>query len=120
MPRDPFADDPNDPASFLEEEEFEPLTPEERVAATNDLMLMRQARRLLVPKGCLGICSYCDSCEEPHYYDWDIIIANTEASIRGEAPLVHEPSAEPLVEAYAPWEYCVGYVDAWNDANRPS
>ncbi len=36
------------------------------------------------------------------------------ATLAGELSPVHEPSACPAVEAYVPWDYCLGYVDGLN------
>ena len=56
MPRDPFADDPNDPASFLEEDEqVMPLSEEERLAIIHDLALVQEFARVLGPRGIDGI-----------------------------------------------------------------
>ena len=47
MPRDPFADDPNDPASFLEEDEqVMPLTDDDRIAIIHDRALVQKAAQL--------------------------------------------------------------------------
>ena len=82
MPRDPFADDPNDPASFIEDDEVvEPLSPEEREAVVQDLAQTREFKYVLQPRGILGIYFLCDDCEEVHYYDWDIMITNMVASL---------------------------------------
>lgn len=112
MPKDPFADDPNDPASFIEDdEEALELTDEERVQVTQDLELIHQFKKALAPRGILGIFFICDDCNEPHYYDWDIMAANMRATLGGELAPVHEPSAQPTTEAYVPWDYCLGYLD---------
>ncbi|AHI21916.1 DUF5319 domain-containing protein [Corynebacterium vitaeruminis] len=112
MPRDPFADDPNDPASFLEDEEpLPPLTDEERVQIEQDLKLVAEFKRVLYPRGIMGVFFYCEDCQENHYYDWDIMAANMRSTLAGELSPVHEPSAEPRPEAYVPWDYCLGYLD---------
>ncbi len=112
MPLDPFADDPNDPASFIEDDEVvEPLTPEERRDVTRDLAQVREFRKVLSPRGILGVFFTCEDCEQLHYYNWEIMEQNMLASLRGELPPVHEPSAQPNVEAYVPWDYALGYLD---------
>ena len=112
MPLDPFADDPNDPASFIEEDEtVEPLSAEERVAVIQDLSHVRDAQRMLKPRGILGIYFQCEDCEQMHYYDWEIMEQNMIASLNNELPPVHEPSANPNVDAYVPWDYAMGYLD---------
>jgi len=115
MPLDPFADDPNDPASFLDPEEpAPPLTDEERLHITQDLALVARFREELTPHGILGIFFLCEDCDDLHYYDWDIMAANMAATLRGELAPVHEPSVEPDVNAYVPWDYAVGFLDGIN------
>ncbi len=112
MPRDPFADDPNDPASFLTEDEaLEPLSDEERPHVEQDLKLVTEFKRILRPRGIEGIFFMCEDCEEFHYYEWDIMAANMRATLAGELSPVHEPSLRPNVDAYVPWDYCLGYLD---------
>jgi len=115
MPLDPFADDPNDPASFLDPEEpAPPLTDEERLHITQDLALVARFREELTPHGILGIFFLCEDCDDLHYYDWEIMAANMAATLRGELAPVHEPSVEPDVNAYVPWDYAVGFLDGIN------
>jgi hypothetical protein len=115
MPLDPFADDPNDPASFLDPEEpAPPLTDEERLHITQDLALVARFREELTPHGILGIFFLCEDCDDLHYYDWDIMASNMAATLRGELAPVHEPSVEPDVNAYVPWDYAVGFLDGIN------
>ncbi|SDM11496.1 hypothetical protein SAMN04488535_1973 [Corynebacterium mycetoides] len=112
MPLDPFKDDPNDPASFIEDDEaVEPLSDSERVAVIRDLAQVREFKDVLGPRGLQGIYFQCEDCEEMHYYDWEIMEQNMIASLNGELPPVHEPSAQPNVEAYVPWDYALGYLD---------
>lgn len=112
MPRDPFADDPNDPASFLEADEpMPPLSEEERANIRQDLELVAEFQRVLAPRGIQGIFFLCEDCDEFHYYDWDIMAANMSATLAGELSPVHEPSAQPDVSAYVPWDYALGYLD---------
>ncbi|MDO5077093.1 DUF5319 domain-containing protein [Corynebacterium sp.] len=119
MPPDPFADDPNDPALFLESDDPDPpLTPAERIAMTHDLELIHEFRRVLEPNGIKGICFFCDDCEDNHYYDWDIMTAELQATLNGQVSAVHEPSAHPMVTAYVPWAYCAGYLDGMDSAQH--
>lgn len=112
MPRDPFADDPNDPASFLtEDEHVEPLSEEERLHVQQELKMVLEFKRKLGPRGLEGIFFLCEDCDEFHYYDWDIMAANMRATLAGELSPVHEPSAQPNIDAYVPWDYCIGYLD---------
>ncbi|SDS47010.1 hypothetical protein SAMN04488539_1737 [Corynebacterium timonense] len=112
MPLDPFADDPNDPASFIEDDEVaQPLSPQERIDVIRDLAQVREFIHNLSPRGILGIYFTCEDCEQVHYYDWEIMEQNMLASLRGELPPVHEPSAQPNVDAYVTWDYALGYID---------
>ena len=115
MPRDPFANDPNDPASFIEDfGDSEPaleLTPEDRLQLQEDLRLVRECQRVLAPRGMRGIMFLCEDCESVHYYDWEIMAANMVATLHNEIAAVHEPSAHPDVEAYVTWDYALGYLD---------
>ncbi len=112
MPRDPFADDPNDPASFLDPEEpAPPLEADERAAIVEDLRLVRECQARLSPRGMRGIYFLCEDCDEWHYYDWEIMAANMQATLNGRLAAVHEPSAQPDVQAYVPWDYALGYLD---------
>lgn len=113
MPPDPFADDPNDPASFLEpDEDYPPLTEEEKRALREDLKNVRDFRKLLEPRGIRGVCMVCEDCEDTHFYDWSIIEANITTMLRNETVPVHEPSAHPNPDQYVTWDYCLGYADA--------
>lgn len=112
MPRDPFADDPNDPASFLDAEDpMPPLSQEEREGIVQDLNLVMRFKETLEPRGVLGIFFLCEDCQVNHYYDWDILAANMRATLADDLSPVHEPGAQPDVSAYVPWDYCLGYLD---------
>lgn len=112
MPRDPFADDPNDPASFLEEDEqVMPLTDDDRIAIIHDLALVQKFASILGPRGIDGIFFLCEDCQENHFYEWDIMAANMRATLKGELAPVHEPGAEPDPSRYVPWDYALGYLD---------
>ena len=101
MPQDPFADDPNDPAALFDTEEpMPPLSDEDRRHILEDMELVAQFRAALEPRGILGIFFMCEDCQENHYYGWDIMEANMRATL--------------AVEAYVPWDYCLGYVDGLN------
>ncbi|WJY73492.1 hypothetical protein CAURIC_09445 [Corynebacterium auriscanis] len=119
MPPDPFADDPNDPASFLEpDEEFAPLSSEEKSALKQDLANVREFRAMLEPRGVRGITMLCEDCEEPHFYDWEIIVSNLTSMLEHNSMPVHEPSAKPNPDLYVTWDYCLGYADACRFAFR--
>lgn len=115
MPRDPFADDPNDPASLFDDDDpMPPLTQEERIQIERDLILVRKFKAALQPRGINGIFFYCEDCDQQHFYDWDIMTANMRSTLAGELSPVHEPSANPNPDAYLPWDYCLGYLDGMN------
>ncbi|KQB87461.1 DUF5319 domain-containing protein [Corynebacterium lowii] len=117
MPLDPFADDPNDPASFLAgDEPMPPLTDEERLGIERDLALVHEFKALLEPKGILGIFFFCEDCEENHYFSWDILAANMRATLENTLSPVHEPGAAPDIHAYVPWDYALGYLDGMRDS----
>lgn len=119
MPLDPFADDPNDPASFIEDDEpFEPLSDQERAGVLQDLGHVRECKLRLRPRGIQGIFFQCEDCEQMHYYDWEIMEQNMLSTLRGELPPVHEPSARPNVEAYVPWDYAMGFLDGLDARGR--
>nr|WP_152822175.1 MULTISPECIES: DUF5319 domain-containing protein [unclassified Corynebacterium] len=116
MPLDPFADDPNDPASFLDgDEPALPLTDEEREGIERDLALVQEFKVVLGPRGIRGIFFFCEDCSENHYFDWDILAANMRATLEHTLSPVHEPGAEPDVQAYVPWDYALGYLDGARD-----
>lgn len=113
MPPDPFADDPNDPASFLEPDvEYAPVSEEEKVGLRQDLTLVRKFRELLEPHGTRGITMFCEDCSEPHYYDWNIIESNITLMLHDQTMPVHEPVVQPNPNHYVTWDYCLGYADA--------
>ncbi len=112
MPKDPFADDPNDPASFIEDDALpEPLSPQERTDVLRDLQYVRDCQRRLRPRGIRGIYFMCEDCDQWHYYDWDIMEQNMLATLRNQLPAVHEPSAEIAYDAYVSWDYALGFLD---------
>ena len=56
VPRDPFADDPDDPSSAMGGfDDAEPLTAAERDEAITDLADVEVFRSLLEPQGVLGL-----------------------------------------------------------------
>lgn len=122
MPPDPFEDDPNDPASFLDEDEVdefaEPLTADDVAALREDLVNVRTFRKLLEPHGIRGVSMMCEDCEELHFYDWGIIESNILTMLCNESMPVHEPSHSPNPQEYVTWDYCLGYADAMDFANQ--
>ena len=122
MPPDPFADDPNDPASLLGpvegDEVMEPIDATEEAALREDLANVRVFRELLEPHGVRGVAMLCEDCDEQHYYDWGIIESNIVSMLNHQHLPVHEPSAAPSPQDYVTWDYCLGYADAMDFANE--
>lgn len=114
MPMDPFANDPNDPASFLEDEAVPELSESERLEHVRDLIAVEQFSRRLSPYGFDGVMFLCGDCNNTHFYEWDIMAANIRALLAGELPPVHEPGAEVDPHRYVPWEYAQGFLDGLN------
>ncbi|MDQ3465653.1 MAG: DUF5319 family protein, partial [Actinomycetota bacterium] len=79
-PRDPFLDDPSDPVHALADLDgdhvHEPLSPEEREDALNDLEDLEIFRVLLEPNGVRGVVVDCSDCREAHFVGWDLMQAN--------------------------------------------
>ncbi|HSY16254.1 MAG TPA: DUF5319 domain-containing protein [Jatrophihabitantaceae bacterium] len=118
-PLDPFLDDPNDPASLLDENDpIEPLTDEERIAVQGDLDELAEFKQALAPSGVDGIAVECGDCGELHFFGWDLMAANLRALLGEGRTHVHEPAYEPHPDAYVSWDYARGYTDATNAAAR--
>ncbi|MGW4421623.1 DUF5319 family protein [Streptosporangium sp. NPDC004631] len=119
VPRDPFADDPDDPASALGESGApEPLTPAERDEAMTDLADVEVFRSMLEPHGVLGLVLDCPECGEQHYFDWELLRGNLRLMIENGRPQVHEPACRPNPTDYVTWEYARGYVDGVIDTEE--
>jgi uncharacterized protein DUF5319 len=123
-PLDPFAGDPDDPASQLprvtDAEDFEPLTASEREEVLGDLGDLEVFRSLLEPRGTRGLVVDCDECEEPHYFDWDLLIGNLRHLLDAGHTRVHEPAYEPDSSRYVSWEYARGYADGVLETSEDS
>ncbi|ACZ84156.1 DUF5319 family protein [Streptosporangium roseum] len=119
VPRDPFADDPDDPAAALGEPgDPEPLTSAERDEAMTDLADVEVFRSLLEPQGVLGLVLDCPECGEQHYFDWELLRGNLRQMIENGRPQVHEPAFQPTPTDYVTWEYARGYVDGVIDTEE--
>ncbi|WP_067175042.1 DUF5319 domain-containing protein [Microtetraspora niveoalba] len=119
VPRDPFADDPNDPSAELgEPDDQEPLTLAERDEALTDLADVEVFRSLLEPQGVLGLVLDCPECGEQHYFSWDLLRGNLRQMIDNGRPQVHEPAFQPDPSDYVSWEYARGYVDGVIDTEE--
>jgi len=114
-PRDPFLDDPSDPAQALEaldgDHVDEPLSPDEREDALNDLEDLEIFRVLLEPDGVRGVVVDCSDCGEAHYVGWDLMQANLRQLLDVGATRVHEPPFDPDPRDYVTWDYARGYAD---------
>ncbi|WP_433251629.1 DUF5319 family protein [Streptosporangium sp. CA-135522] len=119
VPRDPFADDPDDPAAALgEPDDPEPLTSAERDEAMTDLADVEVFRSLLEPQGVLGLVLDCPECGDQHYFDWELLRGNLRQMIENGQPQVHEPAYQPNPTDYVSWEYARGYVDGVIDTEE--
>ncbi len=117
-PRDPFADEPYDPAAALGEADGEPLSPREREDVLADLADLEVFRALLEPLGMRGVAMDCDDCGEPHFVDWDLLYGNLRHLLDDGTPRVHEPAYGPDPDDYVTWEYARGYVDGIIDSEE--
>lgn len=110
--RDPFQDDPSDPAKIMGELHTEqPLSPEEREDALNDLEDLEIYRVLLEDVGVRGVVIDCLDCGEAHYIGWDLMQANLRHLLDLGTSRVHEPPYDPDPRDYVTWEYARGYAD---------
>lgn len=112
QPRDPFLDDPVDPAALLDDDDSPaPLSPEEREDVLADLSDLEVYRALLEPRGVRGLVVDCDDCDEPHFFGWDLLRANLRHLLDEGQTRVHEPAFQPDPAEYVSWEYARGYAD---------
>jgi hypothetical protein len=115
QPRDPFLDDPVDPAALIEDDEDDdvrtPLSPDEREDVLADLSDLDVYRALLEPRGVRGLVVDCDDCDEPHYFGWDLLRANLRHLLDEGRTRVHEPAFAPDPADYVSWDYARGYAD---------
>ena len=122
QPLDPFADDPDDPAAELAaldepEEKPEPLTADERTEVLADLSDLEGFQALLADRGVRGLVVDCVSCEQPHFFSWEILRANLRHLLDHGESRVHEPAFSPDPQDYVSWDYARGYADAVMDAD---
>jgi hypothetical protein len=115
QPRDPFLDDPADPAALIEDDEDDeartPLSPDEREDVLTDLSDLEVYRALLEPRGVRGLVVDCDDCDEPHYFGWDLLRSNLRHLLDEGRTRVHEPAFAPDPAEYVSWDYARGYSD---------
>lgn len=117
-PLDPFAGDPSDPAQELAALDPEPDQPNpplsgpEREEVISDLADLDGFQTLLAPRGVRGLVVDCHSCDEPHYFGWDLLRANLRHLLDAGETRVHEPAHSPDPADYVSWDYARGYADA--------
>jgi Family of unknown function (DUF5319) len=117
-PLDPFHGDPTDPSANLGDpdgDEFDELSAEEREDLMEDLGELEVFQVLLAPRGIRGLVIDCQDCQEPHYFDWDLLRGNLRHLLDSGRPRVHEPAYDPDPDHYVSWEYARGYSDAVAD-----
>jgi hypothetical protein len=122
QPVDPFAGDPDDPVAELaaldDEPEGEPapLTAIEREEVVADLADLDGFQTLLEGRGVRGLVVDCASCDEAHFFGWDLLRANLHHLLEQGETRVHEPAFSPDPQDYVSWDYARGYADAVMDA----
>lgn len=114
FPRDPFLDDPVDPAEALdalddEDAEPTPLDAEERDRIASDLADLEVFQTLLEPVGMRGVVVDCDDCQKTHYFAWDLLRANLRSLLDNGYVRRHEPPFEPDPAEYVTWDFACGY-----------
>ncbi|MBL7490101.1 DUF5319 domain-containing protein [Frankia sp. AgB1.9] len=124
-PIDPFADDPEDPASELAQLDLgddllEPLSLHEREEVLAELGDLDVFRTLLEPRGYRGLVVDCEGCAEPHYFDWDLLTGNLRHLLNEGRTRVHEPAFAPDPSCYVSWDYARGYADGVCEASEAS
>ena len=113
-PVDPFADDPDDPARALDDDEpaAVPIAPDDREQVLGDLEDLELFEALLAPRGVRGLAVGCDDCGVAHYIEWDLLRSNLRQLLDAGTARVHEPAVEPDTSAYVSWDYARGFTDA--------
>ncbi len=121
QPRDPFLDDPADPAGLIEDDDVAvPLSPHEREDVLADLSDLEVYRALLETRGVRGLVVDCEDCDEPHYFGWDLLRANLRHLLDEGRTRVHEPAYAPDPAEYVSWDYARGYSDGALEAAESS
>ena len=119
-PLDPFAGDPTDPTSALDDDGpgrgVQPLTAEERQDVLDDLADLDVYEALLTARDIRGLVVDCEDCRVPHYFAWDLLRANLRHLLVAGRTRVHEPAFDPDPAEYVTWEYARGYADGMQDA----
>lgn len=123
-PLDPFAGDPSDPSSALEDafaddhgdDQVNTLSPAERQDVLDDLADLDIYEALLSSQGIRGLVVDCEDCRVPHYFAWQLLRANLQHLLVAGRTRVHEPAHDPDPAEYVTWEYARGYADGTQDA----
>ncbi|HEU5033660.1 MAG TPA: DUF5319 domain-containing protein [Mycobacteriales bacterium] len=110
-PLDPFAGDPSDPAAEFSDDDPVELTPDERENILADLEDLEVFQALLEPRNIRGLVVDCQDCEEPHYFEWDLLRANLRGLLNQGQSHVHEPAFDPEPADYVSWDYARGFAD---------
>lgn len=103
------------PASYapkMHESTNEPLSPDDREGILVDLEELEVFQALLEPRGVRGLVVDCADCDEPHYFEWELLRANLRHVLDVGSPRVHEPAFNPDPADYVSWDYAQGYADA--------
>lgn len=111
-PIDPFVGDDDPSANLDREPDPEPLDDESKQMIIEDLHDLDGFQELLEPRGVRGILMNCDSCEETHFYEWEIMRSNLLNLLQHHQAHVHEPPFKPKPEEFVTWDYAAGYADA--------
>ena len=118
QPIDPFHGDPDDPAAALDDEVVEPLSLDEREEVVADLADLDVFRALLETRGVRGLVVDCDDCNEPHYFEWDLLRSNLRHLLDHGVTRVHEPAFDPDPAEYVSWDYARGFADGVLEASE--
>lgn len=126
-PLDPFAGDPEDPAAELARldpsegaDAIEPLSMRDREEVLAELGDLDVFRTLLEPRGFRGLVVDCEGCEEPHFFDWDLLTGNLRHLLDEGRTRVHEPAFSPDPASYVSWDYARGYADGVYETSEAS
>lgn len=126
-PLDPFAGDPEDPSAELARldpsegaDGIEPLSMRDREEVLAELGDLDVFRTLLEPRGFRGLVVDCEGCEEPHFFDWDLLTGNLRHLLDEGRTRVHEPAFSPDPASYVSWDYARGYADGVYETSEAS
>lgn len=100
------------------EDDFEPrpLDRHEAELVRRDIDDLAAFRQAFEADGYKGVSLYCEDCDEPHYYGWDMLEGNLRSLLESGDYPVHEPPYDPRPEEYVNWEYAQGFVDGLTES----